>query len=148
MTTIAIGADDRTPLTDALVAELERRGITVVESLGPMAGREEPWAAVGEGVARAVTAGRADTGIACCYTGTGVSMAANKVPGARAALCRDADTARGAREWNDANVLCLSLGSLDPGELPAILDAWLSDVPVDEDERPSIERLGELDRAR
>ena len=48
-------------------------------------------------------------GVVCCWTGTGVSIAANKVPGVRAALCTDAATASGARRWNDANVLALGL---------------------------------------
>lgn len=147
MTRVAIGADDRTPLTDALLAELERRGFETV-AYGPMAGRDEPWAEIGERVAQDVVSGQADAGIACCHTGTGVSIAANKVPGTRAALCRDAETARGARAWNDANVLCLSLASTGVDELRGILDAWFDDILVDEEERLSLDRLAEMDAAR
>ncbi len=147
MKRVVVGADDRMPITDRLLEELKSRGFEVT-GYGPMVGRDEQWAEVGERVARDVAEGHADTGIACCYTGTGVSMAANKVPGARAALCRDAETARGARAWNDANVLCLSLTSTPEDELPGILDAWFDEIPVDEEERGSINRLAALDGAR
>jgi ribose 5-phosphate isomerase B len=144
---VAVGADDRTTLTDRLLQELERRGFDM-HTYGPIAGRDEQWAEVGELVGRDVAAGRAEFGIACCHTGTGVSMAANKVPGVRAALCKDAETARGARAWNDANVLCIALASTTEEELMAILNTWLDYIPVDEEELPSINRLAELDRAR
>ncbi|MCK9521264.1 MAG: RpiB/LacA/LacB family sugar-phosphate isomerase [Dehalococcoidia bacterium] len=144
MGTISFGADDRTELTDALLAELERRGFEV-RGYGPPLGGREQWAEVGERVALDVVEGRAETGIACCYTGTGVSIAANKVRRARAALCIDAATTRGARLWNDANVLCLSLQNTRPEDVPAILDAWFSDEPVDESERANIARLGDIE---
>lgn len=147
MPTVTFGADDRRPLTDFLIAELERRGFDVT-TVGPAGGGSEQWAEIGERVARDVASGQADLGIAACFTGTGVSMAANKVPGARAALVRDAETARGARAWNDANVLCLSLDATTESEAAAILDAWLDDIPVDEEERPSIDRLAALDGSR
>jgi ribose 5-phosphate isomerase B len=144
--TISFGADERTPLTDAILAELRVRGIEPILH-GPIAGTGEQWAEVGEVVARDVVEGRAATGIACCYTGTGVSMAANKVRGARAALCIDAEIARGARRWNDANVLCLALSRTSPGDVPAILDAWLTREPVDPSEQPNIARLAAIEEA-
>jgi ribose 5-phosphate isomerase B len=126
---IAFGADERTPTTDFLREELPRRGHTVVTTLGPAGDSDEQWAAVGRGVAQAVSGGEADIGIVCCWTGTGVTMAANKVPGVRAALCTDAEQARGARRWNDANVLALSLRLTTPAAAGEILDAWFSAEP-------------------
>src|SRR5690349_8443072 len=96
---IVLGSDERNYLTDALLAELERRGHTVT-LVGPLAGDADAWPSVGRAVGEAVAAASADQGIVCCYTGTGVSIAANKVPGVRAALCHDAQTAEGARRWN------------------------------------------------
>ena len=145
MATISFGADDTTPLTDELFTTLRGRGYDVVLH-GPPAGEPASWAEVGERVGRDVAEGRADTGIACCFTGTGVSMAANKVPGVRAALCRDAETARNARRWNDANVLCLSLDRVKPEDLPALLEAWLADTPVDAEERRTIDHLSAIER--
>src|ERR1700694_2488665 len=102
----AIGADDRSPLTDALLDELERRAIEVVRfgALRPDdtsfdAAQDDQWASIGRAVGEEVAAGRADVGIVCCWTGTGISIAANKVRGVRAALCADAVTAQGARRW-------------------------------------------------
>src|SRR5919199_5868005 len=102
---IAAGSDERSELTEALVKELQERGHEVV-LYGPVAGQEESdWPLVCGRVAEAVATGEADEGIVCCWTGTGASIAANKVPGVRAALVGDAETARGARVWNHANVL-------------------------------------------
>jgi ribose 5-phosphate isomerase B len=144
MATIAFGADDRTEISDAVLRELERRGFEV-RGYGAATGGREQWAEIGERVALDVTEGRAASGIACCSTGTGVSIAANKVRGARAALCIDAETARGARVWNDANVLCLSLQNTRQEDVPAILDAWFSDEAVDERERENIARIGDIE---
>jgi ribose 5-phosphate isomerase B len=87
---------------------------------------DEAWSSVGQSVGAAVANGEADFGILCCWTGTGVSIAANKVPGIRAALCGDAATARGAREWNDANVLCLSLRATSAAVADEMLEAWFA----------------------
>jgi ribose 5-phosphate isomerase B len=95
---------------------------------------------VGRRVGEAVAEGRADLGVVCCWTGTGVSMAANKVPGVRAALCTDAETARGARRWNDANVVAFGLRLTSPDIAREILDAFLA-TPVDESERGTIATL-------
>jgi ribose 5-phosphate isomerase B len=127
----AIGADDVGPLTDALVAELERRGVAV-ERFGALHDGSQAWASIGRAVGEAVASGRADVGVVCCWTGTGISIAANKVSGVRAALCGDAVTAEGARRWNDANVLALSLRATSPAVGVEILDAFLA-TPASED---------------
>jgi ribose 5-phosphate isomerase B len=91
---------------------------------GPVVEQEILWPEVARRVAEDVAAGRADEGILFCWTGTGVSMAANKVPGIRAALCDDAETTRGARLWNRANVLCMSLRRTSEVVAEEILDKW------------------------
>ncbi len=143
---IALGSDERTHLTDFLGDELERRGHDV-ELVGPPAGEEIGWTDVAERVARKVAAGEREQGLLCCWTGTGVSMAANKVAGVRAALCADAETARGARRWNDANVLCLSLRATSVIVAKEILDAWFGAGP-DAGEAANIEKLRALDGRR
>jgi ribose 5-phosphate isomerase B len=120
---IAVGSDERNHLTDIIVADLERRGHEVV-LLGPLAGEEQSWSVVAQAVAERVASGEADEGVVCCWTGTGVSIAANKVPGVRAALVDDPQTAEGARKWNDANVLALSLRRTSEVMSKEILDAW------------------------
>lgn len=105
---LAVGADERRPVTDAVIALLQTMGHTLTLH-GPVAEQAQAWPAVARSVAEAVADGAADEGILFCWTGTGVALAANKVRGIRAALCVDAETARGARLWNNANVLCLSL---------------------------------------
>jgi ribose 5-phosphate isomerase B len=148
---IAIGSDERTHLTDMLVAELQRRGHEV-RAFGPLAAAgttshpEADWPLVSVEVAQAVAAGDADEGIVCCWTGTGASIAANKVRGVRAALCGDAETARGARIWNHANVLALSLRATSEAVAKEILDAWF-DTPYSEDawNAEQIKRIGQLE---
>jgi ribose 5-phosphate isomerase B len=139
---IAIGADDRAPLLDALIEDLERRGVRL-DRFGAIADGGAAWAEIGRAVGEAVAAGRADVGIVCCWTGTGISIAANKVPGVRAALCGDAVTAAGARTWNDANVLALSLRATAPAVGIEILEAFLStaasDDPADQGQIRQIE---------
>lgn len=133
---VAVSADEATGLAEALIAHLEAAGHEVTTPV-PMG---TAWPDVGRSVAEEVARGQADVGVVCCWTGTGVSMAANKVPGVRAALCGDVETAEGARRWNDANVLALSLHRVAPGEGTAILDAFLATAP-DDDERPNFSRL-------
>jgi ribose 5-phosphate isomerase B len=133
---IAFGTDERTPLTDAVCDELAARGHDVVTRI-----EDQPWPDVGRQVGEAVAAGDVERGVVCCWTGTGVSIAANKVDGARAALCTDAETARGARKWNDANVLAFGLRLTSPEVAREMLDAFLT-TDVDSDERPNIDRLG------
>jgi ribose 5-phosphate isomerase B len=122
---IAVGSDERTTLTGAVVEDLRRRGHEV-SLVGPLAGVKRAWPAVAREVAEAVAAGQAEEGVLFCWTGTGVSLAANKIPGIRAALCDDAETARGARLWNNANILCLSLRRASPAVAKEILEAWFS----------------------
>ncbi len=146
----AIGADDTGPLTVALLGELKRRGIAAecfgsLRAAGAAPGDDREWASIGRAVGEAVAGGRADFGVVCCYTGTGISIAANKVRGVRAALCCDAPTAEGARRWNDANVLALSLRSTSSAVGLEILAAFLATAPSREpDDRSSIERLEAL----
>ena len=142
---IAVGSDEGTSLTDAVVEELQRRGV-LVELYGALQEGDDPsWPVVAQRVAQRVAKGQTHQGVLFCWTGTGVTMAANKVPGVRAALCADAETAAGARRWNDANLLCLSLRLTRPEQVPELLDAWFSAAP-DEAERANIERLRSLDR--
>lgn len=120
---IAIGSDEKTFLTDFLIDNLDAAGHEVTLH-GPLTGSKTYWPAVAREVGEAVASGQADEGILLCWTGTGVSLAANKIPGIRAALCADAQTARGARLWNHANVLCLSLRLTSQVVGGEILEAW------------------------
>lgn len=138
---VVVGSDEKTPLTDSVAAELEERGHDVV-LVGPPAGESIGWAEVGKKVGRTVASGEADTGVLFCWTGTGASIAANKVPGIRAALCTDAATAEGARKWNDANVLVMSLRLMSPTVANELLDAWFAAEP-DPSESANISLLEE-----
>lgn len=121
---VAFGADERTAMAESVVGYLEKVGHQVEIVAWP-----GWWPDVGRTVGEAVAAGRADRGVVCCWTGTGVSIAANKVHGVRAALCVDAETARGARKWNDANVLALSLRLTSEQVASEIVEAFLSTDP-------------------
>ena len=136
---VILGADESTALTASVIAELSRRGHDV-QLVGPVAGGTEQWAEVGQLVGRAVATGDAETGVVFCWTGTGVSIAANKVAGVRAALCGDAATAAGARRWNDANVLVMSLRLTSAEVAREMLDAWF-ETEVDPGEATNIARL-------
>ena len=136
---IALGSDERTHLTDFVIEELRKRGIEL-ELHGPLSGKNIQWADVAQNVAERVANGKCDQGILFCWTGTGVSMAANKVPGIRAALCADAETARGARKWNDANVLAMSLRLTSPIIAKEIIDAWFS-ASLEKEEAPNVEKV-------
>jgi ribose 5-phosphate isomerase B len=133
---IVFGSDEHTPVTNEVVDDLRSRGHEVA-----VVAEGEQWADVGRAVGEAVASGQADRGVVCCWTGTGVCMAANKVPGVRAALCTDAETARGARRWNDANVLAFGLRLTSPQVARELLDAFLSTDP-DDSEREQVARLG------
>jgi ribose 5-phosphate isomerase B len=132
---IAFGTDEVTPLTDAVQVGLRERGHEVL-----VVGEGEAWTDVGRRVGEAVASGEVERGVVCCYTGTGVSIAANKVDGVRAALCTDAETARGARRWNDANVLAFGLRLTSAEVADEMIDAFLG-TEVDADERATIEAL-------
>ena len=133
---IAFGTDEPTTLTDAIKQHLTDKGHNVVAP----AAEGAPWPDVGRSVGEAVVGDAADVGVVCCWTGTGVSIAANKVPGVRAALCTDAETARGARRWNDANVLALSLRLVSAEVAAEMLNAFLDTEP-DPDESAEIAKL-------
>ena len=142
---VAVSTDERTGVADALVAELERRGHEPLLHGAFSDAERDDWAWASEAAARDVAEGRADQAVVCCWTGTGASIAANKVSGVRAALCADAETARGARRWNDANALALSLRTTSEPLLAEILDAWLEAEPSpDADDRANVEHLGEI----
>jgi ribose 5-phosphate isomerase B len=142
---IAVAADERTGVADAVVEELRKRGHEPRLHGALTEGERDDWAWASEAAARDVADGAAEQGIVCCWTGTGASIAANKVPGIRAALCADAETARGARKWNDANVLALSLRTTSPALLEEILDAWFSSRPSDEsDDVANIRHVDEI----
>jgi ribose 5-phosphate isomerase B len=143
---ISIAADERTGVAEALVEELRRRGHEPVLHGALDEDERDDWAWASEAAARDVAEGRADQGVVCCWTGTGASIAANKVRGVRAALCGDAETARGARRWNDANVLALSLRATSPALLEEILDAWFAGTASsEEDDAANIRHVDDLD---
>ena len=131
---VAFGTDEHTTPTDAVRAELEARGHDVV------AVDDGQWVEVGHAVGEAVARGAVDTGVLFCWTGTGASIAANKIAGVRAALCTDAATAAGARTWNDANVLVMGLRLTSPEVAREVLDAWFSAEP-DASEAGNVARL-------
>jgi ribose 5-phosphate isomerase B len=143
---ISVAADERTGVADLLVDALRDRGHSLLLHGALADGERAGWAWASEAAARDVAAGRAEQAIVCCWTGTGASIAANKVPGIRAALCADATTAAGARRWNDANTLALSLRTTSPAILQEILDAWLSSPASEEPaDRANVAHLATLD---
>ncbi len=143
---ISVSSDERTDVAEAVVEELRRRGHEPVLHGALDESERDDWAWASEAAARDVADGRAEQGIVCCWTGTGASIAANKVPHVRAALCGDAETARGARKWNDANVLALSLRTTSEAELAEILDAWFEAEPsAQPDDVANVEHLTEIE---
>jgi ribose 5-phosphate isomerase B len=146
---IALSADELTGIASAIPEELRRRGHEPLLHGAYAADRERPdWAWASEAAARDVAEGRAEQAIVACWTGTGASIAANKVFGIRAALCGDAATASGARRWNDANVLALSLRATSQAELEEILDAWFAGGASGEaSDAENIAHLSEIERS-
>ncbi|MFE1751622.1 RpiB/LacA/LacB family sugar-phosphate isomerase [Streptomyces anandii] len=144
---ISVSSDMDEPVARFLVGELRGRGHEVVTHGALRAGDDPRWAVCSEAAARDVAEGRAEQAVVCCWTGTGASIAANKVPGVRAALCTDAGTADGARRWNDANALALSLRLTSQPLLKEILDAWFAAEPsADPEDRDNVARIEHLDR--
>ncbi len=142
---IAISADERVGVADALVDEVRGRGHEPVPHGALSEDERHDWAWASAAAARDVADGHADQAIVACWTGTGASIAANKVAGVRAALCTDAETARGARRWNDANVLALSLRLTSQPLLTEILDGWFAgEASTDADDRANIEHVNEI----
>jgi ribose 5-phosphate isomerase B len=146
---VSVAADELTGVAEDVVAQLERRGHTVLRHGALSDGERDDWAWAAEAAARDVADGRADQAVVCCWTGTGASIAANKVRGVRAALCLDAVTADGARRWNDANALALSLRATSQAELAEILDAWLAGEPsADAADRANVDHLARVEQAQ
>jgi ribose 5-phosphate isomerase B len=144
---ISVASDERTGVADTVVEELRRRGHEVVVHGALSEAERDDWAWASEAAARDVADGRAEQAVVCCWTGTGASIAANKIAGVRAALCLDAQTAAGARRWNDANALALSLRATSEAELSEILDAWFAGEPsVESDDVANIDHLADLER--
>ncbi len=145
---IAVSADELTGVAQALPDELRRRGHEAILHGALSDAERTDWAWASETAARDVADGRADQAVVACWTGTGASIAANKVSGIRAALCVDATTADGARRWNDANVLALSLRLTSPAQLAEILDAWFGGDPSpDASDVQNIAHLAEIERS-
>jgi ribose 5-phosphate isomerase B len=146
---IAVAADEQVGVAGSVPEALRRRGHEPLVHGALAEGERDDWAWASEAAARDVADGRAEQAIVCCWTGTGASIAANKVAGVRAALCADAATAEGARRWNDANVLALSLRTTSEAELAEILDAWFGAGPSGEaDDRDNVAHLGSIERGR
>lgn len=146
---ISVSSDMDEPVARLLVAELEGRGHEVLTHGALRPGDDPQWAACSSAAARDVADGTSAMAVVCCWTGTGASIAANKVPGVRAALCGDAYSADGARRWNDANVLALSLRLTSGPVLKEILDAWFAgELSEDAEDRGNVARVGQLDDVR
>jgi len=143
---VSVAADEQVGIAGVVVEELRRRGHEPLAH-GALADAERgDWAWASETAALDVAQGRAEQAIVCCWTGTGASIAANKVDGVRAALCLDAQTAEGARKWNDANALAISLRATSEAELAEILDAWFAGKPSpDADDTANVEHLAEIE---
>lgn len=146
---ISISADELTGVAGTLAEALRRRGHEPIAHGALRDGERPDWAWASEAAARDVAEGRADQAVVCCWTGTGASIAANKVEGVRAALCLDAASAAGARRWNDANALAISLRATSPALLEEILDGWFAAGPSSaEEDRANIAHLRAIERAR
>jgi ribose 5-phosphate isomerase B len=146
---IAVAADERVGVADALIGELHTRGHEPIPHGALADGERDDWAWASEAAARDVAEGRAEQAVVCCWTGTGASIAANKVAGVRAALCLDAQTADGARRWNDANALAISLRATSEAELGEILDAWFGgEASPDADDAANVDHISEIEGGR
>lgn len=142
---IAVGSDMKTHLTEVVVEELKKRGHDV-EVFGALVKTPALWSRVAVEVAEKVAAGNYEQAVLFCWTGTGISLAANKVRGIRAALCHDAATASGARQWNDANILAMSLRAVSEPVAKEILEAWFSATPsTDYDDVAALDYLRQYD---
>jgi ribose 5-phosphate isomerase B len=143
---IAVAADERVGVAETVIEELRKRGHEPVPHGALAKGERADWAWASEAAARDVAEGRADQAVVCCWTGTGASIAANKVDGVRAALCTDAQTAEGARKWNDANALAVSLRATSEAELAEIFDAWFGAEPSsDTEDAANVQHLAEIE---
>ncbi|MEM0260552.1 MAG: RpiB/LacA/LacB family sugar-phosphate isomerase [Sulfolobales archaeon] len=143
-----MGSDDLYPVALFLKDYLSKKGFEVITVGSLKTGKPEPWPQVGFEIGEMVSRGEVDFGIVICYTGTGVSIAANKVKGVRAALVFDSHSARGARMWNDANVLALSGRLTSPEVGREIIEAWLETREIDPSEKANIDYLKSFDEKR
>ena len=144
---IAVAADERVGVAEAVSEELRKRGHEPIAHGALSEAERDDWAWASEAAARDVAEGRAEQAIVCCWTGTGASIAANKVGGVRAALCLDAQSADGARKWNDANALALSLRATSEAELAEILDAWFAaEASADQQDAANVGHIAEIER--
>jgi len=142
---VSVSADELTGVAETVVERLLQleHDVTLHGVLAP--DEQDGWAWASEAAARDVAEGRADQAVVCCWTGTGAAIAANKVPGVRAALCNDAETARGARRWNDANVLALSLRTTSEAVLDEVLEAWFTaEASVEHDDVANVRHIDEI----
>ena len=143
---IAVAADERAGVAVVILEQLRERGHEPIPHGALVEGERDDWAWASEAAARDVAEGRADQAIVCCWTGTGASIAANKVTGVRAALCLDAQTADGARKWNDANALAISLRATSEAELGEILDAWFGgEASSEAGDAANVEHISEIE---
>jgi len=145
---IAVGSDDNYHIVTFIINYLKSKGFEIIPVGSAKTGKLEPWPDVGYEVGKLVSSGQVNYGIAICYTGTGISIAANKVKGVRAALCIDSKTAEGARLWNDANILALSARLLSEEVAKEIIDAWFSVTKPDPSEINNIKKIREFEEGR
>ena len=143
---IALGADHAGyDLKTILVDTLREWGHEVVDLGTGNATESVDYPDFGSAVGHHVARGDADLGVAVCGSGIGISIAANKVPGVRAALVHDATSARLAREHNHANVLCMGARLIGPPVAQDALAAWLGAEPVEGRHLARVEKLSQLD---
>ena len=134
---VVFGTDDENECTRAVVEYL--RSVSELRILD-----EGSWPEFAKDIGLAVAAGEVDFGVVMCWTGTGTSIAANKVPGVRAALAWEPWIARNARLWNDANVLALSLKRLAPDVAVECVKAFLEVEAEDPEESANIDLIRDL----
>jgi ribose 5-phosphate isomerase B len=143
---IAVASDEPYAVNEFVVTELEKRGHTAVRFGSLQSLREEPWPSVAQEAARAIVSGDCQEGVFFCWTGTGIAMAANRIPGIRAALCIDAETAAAARIWNHANVLALSNRLTSNDVAKEILAAWFRSDPQDPRGADAVRQLADIEK--
>lgn len=142
---IAVGSDEKTKTTDFVVEYLKKQGHEV-KLFGALMRPKAVWSVVAQEVAEAVKDREVEEGILMCWTGTGVAMAANKVPGIRAVTVAEPKTTEGARKWDQANILCFSC-FLNKRVVKKILDAWFSTpYSQDKEDLEGIKRLVEIEK--
>lgn len=143
---IVVCSDEKHPIHEVVIRDLQKRGFELVLLGALETAQDEPWPDVAEQAARQIVEGHCEEGIFFCWTGTGISIAANKVPGIRAALCTDPETAEGARIWNHANVLALSNRLMTPERVKAILEAWYRTPARDPQGQEGVDRLSRIEK--